>query len=549
MRLVILICSVFFCELVIAQTAPLKYWVQFSDKDNSAYSISNPEEFLSSETVARRKQFGIAIIEQDLPVNQEYIDAVDEIEGVRIVHSSKWFNAVTVQLEDSSFLNTAVPALQAISNVISIKSAQVYRDEKRIIPNYYKSADNEGSYTTIYGPSYNQIAIHEGHLLHEIGLQGNGMKIGVFDSGFYGVNFLKAFEKLREEDRIKFQYDVVDDDVNISNGGNHGKSVLSIMTAFMPDSLIGSAPMADYYLFRTEDASSEFITEEDNWIRAMEMADSIGIQIINSSLGYTTFDDSLQNHSYDDMDGNTTRISIAADIAASKGILLVNSAGNSGDDDWFYIGAPADADSILTVGAVSDTGEYAWFSSRGPSSDGDVKPNVVGVGSQTVYANLSEGISTGNGTSFSSPIIAGLTACLWQSFPDKSNMEIIQAIEESAHLYGHPNDSLGNGIPNFYGAYKQLLSSERLSDLEVLTFPNPFSDEINVLYDQSITELRLFDYLGRKVVYINQAALGNEAVTIQLDSEVRGLPTGSYTLSAYSEGKLHSNTRIVKISN
>ena len=550
MRILVFIGFVFVSFCSFSQVAPLKYWVQFTDKENSPYTTSNPSEYLSESAISLRMKNGIAIDQTDLPVNPFYIEPLSSLEGVLIKHSSKWFNAVTIQIEDSSYLETVLPLISALDNVWQVKSVQTVIDEKLVIKQTVTEKSLSESISTIYGPSYAQIAIHNGHLLHEIGLRGNGIKVGVFDSGFSGVNYLGAFSKLRDEERLKFQYDIVDDDNSVLNGGNHGKSVLSIMTAFMPDSIIGSAPEADYYLFRTEDGSSEHVTEEDNWVRAAEMADSIGIQVVNSSLGYTTFELEENNHSYEDMDGNTTRISQAADIAASKGMLIVNSAGNSGDDSWYYIGAPADADSILAVGAVTDKGKYAWFSSRGPSFDGDVKPNVCGVGYQTVYADLTEGIKRGNGTSFSSPIIAGLAACLWQAFPDKSNMEIIRAIESSSHLINAPNDSLGYGIPDFFRAYESLSANKTFSNSGILIYPNPFYECLNILVGNSeVNGLKLYDTSAKLVYVTSWLVMGDNAAALALSDELSHLSPGTYYLNLLNDSRVLKSEKIIKLPN
>ncbi len=548
MRIILLLFFLFcFGSTLNSQTALLKYWVQFTDKESTPYSVSDPIEFLSPLAISLREKFEIPIEIKDLPVDPSYVSGLADIEGVRIIHSSKWFNAVTIELVDSTYIESVLPIILSSNNVLELKNVSSYSNAGLIIKESGFEKRKSDSYATIYGPSYGQIAIHNGQLLHELGLRGEGVQVGVFDSGFDGVNFLSAFATLRDEGRLKFQYDIVDDDDNVLNGGHHGKSVLSIMTAFMPDSIIGSAPEANYHLFRTEDGSSEHVTEEDNWIRALEMADSMGIQLINSSLGYTTFDIEDNSHSYEDMDGNTTRISVAADIAASKGMLIVNSAGNSGDDPWFYIGAPADADSILSVGAVSDKGEYAWFSSQGPSFDGDVKPNVCGVGYQTVYADLTEGIKRGNGTSFSSPVIAGLTACLWQAFPEKSNMEIIEAIENSSHLIGNPNDSLGYGIPDFFQAFRSLSENEGFVDSGFIVYPNPFNELLQIAYPNGeIESISIVDAMGKLVYNSTDSLLGEGISVLVLNSEVADLSQGIYYLNFLKEDKVLKAVKIVK---
>ncbi len=535
----------FICENVQAQTAPLTYWVEFTDKDNTPYSIISPEVFLSQDAINRRVIQGIAIDEKDLPVDPDYVSSLAALEGVKVKHVSKWMNAATIVLEDSSYVEPVLDFLTDFVHVNSVKSAVQYTTERQKSTLSDHTQKSTSRYYPHYGPSFNQIAIHNGHLIHELGFTGSGMKIGVLDAGFDGINFLEGFQKLRDEEQIKLQYDVVDDDANILNGGHHGKSVLSIMAAFMPDSLIGTAPDADYYLFRTEDVSSEHITEEDNWIRALEMADSIGVQLINSSLGYTRYDFSENSHTYEDMDGNTTRISRAADIASSRGILMVNSAGNSGDDPWYYIGAPADADSTLAVGAVNELGEIAFFSSRGPSSDGDVKPNVCGVGQQTVYADLTNGIKKGNGTSFSAPVITGLAACLWQAFPDKTNMEIKHAIEESAHLYSNPNDSLGYGIPDFLTAFNLLKDATDESLVEV--FPNPFQEEFSLIINSDeVSKIEIADASGRIVKELDRLVVGDNNSVVTLSLEELNLKGGSYFLRVFTMKNELSITKLIK---
>ena len=275
----------------------------------------------------------------------------------------------------------------------------------------------------------------------------------------------------------------------------------------MPDSLIGTAPDASYYLFRTENPESEYLIEEDNWVAAAEYADSLGVDIINSSLGYSRFDDPTMDHTYADMDGNTTRSAIAGDIAASKGILVVNSAGNSGHQPWFYITSPSDGDSVLCVGAVNANAHRAFFSSFGPSADGDVKPNVMTMGQATVFADLDGTIRTGNGTSFSSPIMAGGAALLLQATKGrKTNMEIFRAIEASAHRYNYPSDSLGYGIPDLWKALLDLNKpiAQNLREDLVVIFPNPATDRIHIAaqwlqgLDQVVYDM--YDITGRKVL-------------------------------------------------
>jgi serine protease AprX len=289
------------------------------------------------------------------------------------------------------------------------------------------------------------------------------------------------------------------------------------------DSLIGTAPLADYWLFRTEDIGSEFPIEEDNWVAAAEMADSIGLDIINSSLGYSLFDDESYNYSYPDMNGNTARISRAANIASQKGILVVTSAGNSGDDAWHYITAPADADGILTVGAINAEKEHAWFSSYGPSYDGRVKPNVVAIGEQSTFANISGGVNQGNGTSFASPIMAGLMACFWQAHPKLSVPELINHVQQSSSHFYNFNDSLGFGIPDFWKAHESLSNwnTGANSSMPIVIYPNPSNDGVFMVVgrgmDFSNYEFRLFDITGKEIKLSSEFIASEDDSLMQID--------------------------------
>jgi serine protease AprX len=309
--------------------------------------------------------------------------------------------------------------------------------------------------------------------------------------------------------------------------------------------LVGTAPDATYYLFSTEDNANEGLPEEYNWAMAAEMADSLMSEnaIITTSLGYSNgFDIPNTNHTYQDMDGNTTPITIAADLAASKGFLVINSAGNSGNDPWRYITAPSDGDSVLCVGAVDSSGLVVGFSSRGPSADGEVKPNVCAQGSAVAGVNVFENIVKINGTSFSCPIIAGMAACLWQAFPDKSNMEIFYAIEKSAHLYAKPNNDYGYGIPNFYLANLYLLD-EKLAELylinqnvgenELVIIPNPVSESFHFILKnedlESAYNVKIYNFKGELMK--SQDFIKNEDLNVYFFEDITSLSSGSYFLS------------------
>jgi len=452
-------------SLLISQVAPDKYWVKFTDKSNTPYSINNPEDFLSQRAIDRRNSQGIAIIENDLPVDPAYIAAVENT-GATLLNVSKWFNSVTIFTDDPAVL-TAINSLPFVMSVDAIgSSAKLSSSEKPFFENEtYETAPQAGTSKNLtsgdsynYGSAFNQINMLNGIALHNLGFDGEGVVIAVLDAGFLNVDVNDAFDSLWNNNQIRGYKDFVDpQNPNIFNSHYHGAMVLSTMGANLPGEMVGTAPKADYWLLRTEDGGTEYLIEELNWVSGAEFADSAGADIINSSLGYTEFDDASQDHTYQDMDGNTTPITIGADLAASKGILVVNSAGNSGNDAWMYIGAPADGDSVFSIGAVNSLGSYVSFSSKGPTYDGRVKPNVVAQGSSSAIISPYTGnVSTGSGTSFASPITAGMVACLWQAHPGRKNTEIMAAIEQSGSQANNPDDLMGYGIPDYFAAHSTL---------------------------------------------------------------------------------------------
>ena len=445
---------------------------------------------LSDRALERRIKQGIEIDFHDLSVCEEYISVLKQY-NLSIRNTSRWLNAVSVKIDSIEVLDyisnlSFVKDIYPVRKMVKQTEINLYKEHN---PDYYNT---RLSSSLLYGSSYNQIEMLGGIDLHNEGFLGNDIIIAVFDAGFIDVESLPIFENLWTNNQILDSYDFVDKDNNVFKGSSHGTMVLSTIGGYMPDSLIGTAPQAQYMLFRTEDSDSETLVEEDNWAAAAEFADSAGVDIINSSLGYTILYDDLDNsHSYNDMDGNSTIITNAADLAASRGILVVNSAGNSGSGDWYYIGAPADGDSVLAVGAVNNNGQIASFSSRGPSYDGRIKPNVCAQGVLSVVADLDSTIRLANGTSFSSPIVAGLAACLWESQKiinnDVSNMDIIEMIQMSAHLFQNPNDSLGYGIPDFYQAYQNaILFDNDLSLFDIKLYPNPFKDQFSIQNANSV---------------------------------------------------------------
>lgn len=491
-----------------AQVASPNTWVvYFSNKGNTNYSFSSPANYLSSRAISRRLVHQITIDSLDLPVHQAYIDSV-VARGFQVLNKSKWLNAISVFSNDST-LPATLANLPFVNQVVNVKiklngqgpvekwQGETFENKKYIQP--ISSSQNSFS----YGPSLRQINMLQGDLLHQGGYRGEGMLIAVLDGGFWNVNANPAFDSLIQSGRLLSTWDFVARNSNVFDDNNHGALVLSTMCANLPGMLIGTAPYAEYILLRSEDVDTEYLIEEFNWVCAAEYADSAGADIINSSLGYTTFDNTAMNWIYDDMDGNTSIASRGAYHASQKGLLVVNSAGNSGASTWYYIGAPADAKDILAVGAVDSMEVITGFSSRGPSFDGRVKPDVAAMGRDVVLASNGGGIQTGNGTSFASPIMAGMAACLWQSDPTLTNMQLRQAILESCDQFNNPDHEKGYGIPDFGIAFT-VLNGKNLQptgeSMLVSIGPNPTLDYTDINFfskDTQTIEVKLFDLFGK----------------------------------------------------
>lgn len=499
-QIFILFVIIFFgiTNYLFTQIAPGKYWIEYTDKNGSPYNINNPQSFLSLKSIERRNKQNIKVDYSDIPVNKNYIDSVKKT-GAIILYNSRWFNASAVFTNDSSIINT-IKSFSFVKNVKSLKrfKAKIY--------NKNKGFDNLYSKKEEYGFSYNQINILNGIFLHKLGFKGEGKIIAVMDAGFINADKFDFTKRLLDENKIIATKNFVDNNDNVFTKSYHGSSVLSIMGTYSQFEYIGTAPESKYILFITEDINSEYLIEENNWIAAAEYADSAGADIINTSLSYTIFDDSSQNHSYKNLDGNTTYIAKAAKFCARKGMIVVCSAGNYGNSKWKYIGTPADADSILAVGATDLLGNRVSFSSVGPSYDKRIKPDIVAPGYNVNVMGINGNIIPLSGTSFSSPIIAGLTACLWQSFPEKNNMEIINAIKKSSDQYNDPDSLRGYGLPDFLKAYYFLNDSKtNNSTKNIVIFPNPFIDKINIILNNvensfnSEVNIILYDSNSKKI--------------------------------------------------
>ncbi len=439
-----------------------KYVVNFIDKDLS--KISNPSLFLSKKSLDKRKKMGIIVGSEDLPVNPNYIKEILSLRGdIKLHGSSKWKNCIVIESFDSIASSNfeKFSFVESSSLIFKGKEPKSTSSRKVTIPSYTKSdkLTTEILKKSAYGQTEVQSYMLNSPFLHKKKLWGQKIHVAVFDGGFQNVDTIEAFKHLYAGKRILHVYDYASREKDVYGDGDHGTRVLACMAGYVKGKYLGNAPLAFYSLFRTEDANTETIVEEYNWLFAAEFCDSVGVDVINSSLGYTKFDkDQPTDYSYNfsKLNGKSGVASFAANMASSKGILICNSAGNSGNDSWKFIGVPADADGIFSVGAVDKSKNKAGFSSFGPTSDNRVKPTICAMGLNAAVISGAGRITNSNGTSFSSPIFCSALVCLFQKFPTLSPSNFIQAIQLSASNSSNPNASIGYGIPDFEKAFNYL---------------------------------------------------------------------------------------------
>lgn len=554
---------VFFSLNVSAQFT--KYIVRFKDKTGTPFSVSDPSKFLSSKAIQRRAKQNIAIDETDLPVVPRYIDSVRAAGNVVVLDESKWLNQVCIQTTDSAALAkinsfSFVVTTQPVKRIARI-TKRSETEEKVSKDKFNEKISNITSPTSAqqifgdhysYGNSFAQIHIHNGEYLHNKGFHGEGMLIAIIDAGFYHYKTLPAFDSVNQRNQVIETYDFVDNEVSVNEDHPHGMMCFSIIAANLPGQMVGTCPNADFLLYRSEDASSESPVEEQYWIAAAERADSVGADVITTSLGYDLFDNPVFDYTYADMNGRTTPIAKAATMAARKGMIVLAAAGNEGDNSWHFITTPADADSILTVAAVDTSGNVASFSSYGPSSDGRIKPTVASVGVETAISSTTGPIVTGSGTSFATPNLAGLVTCLWQAFPDFTNMQIIQEVQKSSSIYNNPDNRIGYGIPDFKKAFDDLNQQEILkhaatilANNNIKIYPNPAKDQFTVLIKPENTAtgtFSLYDATG-KLYFSSKIPLQQDVVQL-IPFQMQPLQMGMYILK-FSDGKSKESIQLI----
>ena len=552
---------VFNASLYAQQSGSGLYVVNFKDKGINKSVAGNHSIFLSDKAVERRLKQNISFDQSDIPVNEQYVKEVSKT-GARILTRSRWFNTIVIEADDvavKSIQNLPfVSGIQILSSILkqakTTNSKKLFAEVEPVNPGFNASNKRETNDIYNYGNALNQINQLKGQSLHNNGFSGQGMTIAVIDAGFNSADIMTCFDSLRVHNQIKGTHDfaVPGNNVYASTMNSHGSMVLSCMAANSSGKMIGTAPKANYWLLRSEVAATESIIEEYYWVSAAEFADSVGADLINSSLGYTTFDNAATSHTYADLDGKTTVITRGAEKAAQKGILVVNSAGNSGGGGWWYIGAPADGGSVFTIGAVTAAGIRSSFSSVGPTYDRRIKPTVAAQGSgAAVFApdnnsNPFGVLSSASGTSFSSPIICGITACLWQAYPHFTNMQVINAIKATASQASNPDSLLGWGIPNYSQALLFLPVHSDPVGKTLVVYPNPVTDNITISFPDLVKgkySLQFVNLQG-KVSYSRLLDLGSVR-SLQIN-DIADIPAGMYFIKL-TNGLLSFSARFIKI--
>jgi len=516
------------------------YFITFTDKNGTPYSVSKPEKFLSARAISRRRKQDIPVTATDLPVNPGYINKLRDL-GITVKYTSRWMNGCIAFSSDQALMDT----LDKYSYVKSVDVTYIPSASGKAKLETGKPGKKAAETNNIYGKAFDQINTVNGIALHDKGYMGEDMIIAIIDAGFKGVDNLPAFNHLWENGQILGTKDFVDPNSNIFMEHSHGMNVLSIIGGKIDDTFLGTAPEADFYLLRTEDAGSEYPIEADYWICAAEFADSAGVDVINTSLGYSEFDDNSLDYTYSQLDGNTLRISKAADIAAATGMIVVISAGNEGNKHWHYISAPADARGVITVGAMTADSTKASFSSFGPTADGRIKPDITAMGVSNAIQLTTGNIGTGSGTSFSAPVITGLITCLWQSLSDMTAKEVKDLVLKSCNHYSSPGNSIGYGIPNFKTAYHTSSKSHaKIENDKWEVYPNPFVNQLvlttkeNIIVEKVIVSL--YDITGR--LKYRETVTASPKIYLDIPSYLTG---GMYILHI-KENDVISQYKLVK---
>lgn len=497
------------------------YIVYFTDKNDSPFLLTQPEVYLSQKSIERREKQGITIETSDLPVNPHYIDSLEE-KGVSVRYTSKWLNAALIESTTTQ-----------LSQVLQLSIIQSHESTKLSA----KEKNTQGVTSSIeYGDSEEQIDQLNLDIMHELGFTGSGKTIAFFDNGFSGVNTNTMFQHLWDNNKVLGYYDFVEGDTTVFDGGQHGTNVASVALAKQEGTLIGGSYNAGIAMFCTESDAIESIIETFYWVLAAEFSDSIGVDIISSSVGYNQFDNSTTNFTWEELDGQSTAISRGAQMATEKGVFVVATAGNEGSSSWKKILFPGDAKDVLTVGGVTSANEYWFLASVGNTADGRIKPEVASLAVNVAIGVEGGGVAFSSGTSFAVPMISAFVAGLWEAFPELTVLELKEVIVKSSHQYTEPDSLIGYGIPDFFKAYEIALGTSTNGSLisNSKVFPNPFEESVinisldNVNLSNEIT-ISIYDRVGRLIqqetnqhaekvttVYLNQSASTQQLLIVKI---------------------------------
>jgi hypothetical protein len=515
------------------------YRVYLRDKGENTPDKYSASDLLSARAINRRMKAGIEVPDiRDLPVSKIYLGKISQT-GMKLHTTSKW-------------MNTALFKSQSEFDIRTLLSLPFVRDVRIVkTPAKTKGYNDKLNFQILMAdaiPFNRPFTMTNGTAMHQSGYNGENILIAVLDGGYLNTDLISSLKDLRTRKGIKKTYDFVTNSVSVYNSSTHGTAVLSVLAGKIDGQIEGSAPGADYLLLKTEDIESEFPCEEDFWVAGAEFADSTGADIISSSLGYFNFDDPIFNYKYSDLDGNTAFITKAADIAASKGLLVVNSAGNERKNDWKKILFPADGDSVLAAGAVDGYNLIADFSSSGPSADGRVKPDNVTMGVNVPVQASENIIGRSSGTSFSCPVLSGLAACLMQAAPLALNSDIIEVLHKSADRYLHPDSLYGYGIPDVILALDQLqMKYTKVPGDGIIVCPNPTSGDFEIIFPAATTEMSVEIYtITGKLIFRKE--ITHHAGRSVIINELQTREQGVYFLKL-QKGTGVSVRKIIKIKN
>ena len=528
-----------------------RYAVYYKYKPQTSLSLEEPGTFLTPKALDRRGREGVSVDSLDLPVSQKYVDEV-YLHSNYMLYSSKWFNATLLVTDEAGVME--LESLPFVDRVELVANGYIPSPNARVGSRVYASVTHK-----LCPPSAQNartLAVEENDYdfqnsllgideMHEDGFTGKGITIAVFDAGFPGADSATPLAHLQRNGQVIAAQDLVRPwNEDIYSHHQHGTNVLSLIASNEPEVMVAGAPDADYILMMTEEIATEYRVEEYNWVRAAEIADSLGADIINSSVGYWDFDDPKMNYTTEDLDGETTVIARGAGMAASKGILVVNSAGNSGPSES-TLNSPSDAKGILAIGSVNSELTVSGFSSRGPTGDGRIKPDLAAYGDGTALIRSSGEVGFSNGTSFAAPQITALAAGLWEARPDWTKDELIENLLNSGSQADDPDNLLGFGIPNYRKAlYGKILSVENEEALPWNIYPNPMlSDELKIHFGNSLeAEFHLIEMNGRTLESIT---VSRSSVKEPYQINLQGVKPGIYLIQM-QDGALLKQSKLIR---